>query len=369
MRVQHAWIISMCGLCVLGMPGCKAGKSGQSARPTGVGAPTIQVTPADVERYKDPVEVSKLRERALDVLMESAKGGEDLARATSMEALLLAPGRLPEVVGPALADQNIGVRAAAALAVGRAKLKALVPQVEPLVNDADARVRASALYALDANGVKADLTPLAGMLMQGSTTQVRSQAAFVLGEMRDASALPMLKEAAKQSVTRATPIENRLFQLQIAEAMAKLGDETQIEVVRAALYPSRPEDLEASALAIQILGQLRDRGAIDNLIYVTAWRSEKGERMPAELRLGAAGALARMGLTQGSFLADEFAGNALPALRAQSAFVYGEIGRTENLPKLEKLLADPEPAVRVAAAAAIVKTASNQSPNRAVGGR
>jgi len=358
-------------LCISAMltgMGCKGGQGGvasSGASRLGAGGSTIKVTQAEIDKFKDPVEVSHLRERALDLLMEAARpGGDDLARATSMEALLLAPGRLPEVVGPALTDANIGVRASAAMAVGKGKLKAMTPKVEPLVNDPDPRVRASALYALDANSVKVDLTPLADMLLSGPSAQVRAHAAFLLGEMRDPSAMPMLREAARQNLTRATPIENRLLQLQIAEALAKLGDDAQVEPVRAALYPSRPEDLEAAALAVQILGQLRDRGAMDTLIYLTAAKDEQGNRMPAELRLGAAGALARMGRTQGSFLADEFAGNAQAALRSQAAFVYGEIGRSENYAKLEKLLADGDPAVRVSAAAAILKVASNQAPNR-----
>jgi HEAT repeat protein len=44
--------------------------------------------------------------------------------------------------------------------------------------------------------------------------------------------------------------------------------------------------------------------------------------------------------------------------------VYGEIGRGENFAKLDKMLGDSDPAVRVSAAAAILKVASNQAPNR-----
>lgn len=62
----------------------------------------------------------------------------------------------------------------------------------------------------------------------------------------------------------------RLLQLQLAEAMVKLGEDDQIATIRAALYPSRPEDLEATALAVQIIGQVKDRGSIDELIYLSA---------------------------------------------------------------------------------------------------
>lgn len=77
--------------------------------------------------------------------------------------------------------------------------------------------------------------------------------------------------------------------------------------------------------------------------------------MPAEVRLGVAAALARMGLKEGGFIADEYAANTFPPIRAQVAFVYGEIGRPESLAKLEEFMADPDPMVRVAAAAGVLK--------------
>ena len=50
----------------------------------------------------------------------------------------------------------------------------------------------------------------------------------------------------------------------------------------------------------------------------------------------------------------------LDVLRSQAAFVYGEIGRVENLAKLDKLMADPAGIVQVAAAGAVLKV--NQQP-------
>ena len=77
-----------------------------------------------------------------------------------------------------------------------------------------------------------------------------------------------------------------------------------MDTVRSALYPSRPEELEATALAVQIIGEVHDRGAIDQLIYLVD--EETDRPMPAEVRLAVAGALAKLGLREGGFIADEY---------------------------------------------------------------
>jgi HEAT repeat protein len=78
-----------------------------------------------------------------------------------------------------------------------------------------------------------------------------------------------------------------------------------------------------------------------------------------------AGALARLGNTRGTFLADQYASNEVPILRAQAAFVYGQIGRSENLGKLEVMMADSDPLVRLAAAAAVLQIGPRPAAARA----
>lgn len=350
------------------LAGCEAPSGPKRTTTT---APTVQqapssitVPPAAIEKFKSPVEQARLREQALDLLMNASRDGDALARATTLEALQLAPGRLAEVVPMGLTDPNLGVRSAAAMMVGKAKLKQFAPQVEPLLRDDDARVQASAIFALDAIGIAVDPTPLATTLLSHPSPQARAHAAMIIGDMKYPSGLALLRDAARQPLERTTQVEKRIFDIQLAEAMVKLGDDRQLEVIRAALYPARPEDLEVAALAAQSIGIVKDREAADNLIWLTANRNEQGQPMPAEMRLAAAASLAMLGRPQGAFLADEFAGNPNPSLRAQSAFVYGETRLPENLPKLDILMRDPLAAVRVAAAAAVLKVTSNQAPNR-----
>jgi HEAT repeat protein len=130
----------------------------------------------------------------------------------------------------------------------------------------------------------------------------------------------------------------------------KLGETDSINAIYSALYPSRPEELESAALAAQILGQLRDRSSIDRLIYVAEYRNQAGQHYSAEVRLAAAAALGRLGIVRGGFIADEFWTSENPALRAQCAFAYGEMGTPESVAHLETLLGDADVRVRIAAA-------------------
>jgi HEAT repeat protein len=337
------------------MPGCATDTSGRSGEPKG----TLSV-PADLAaKYEDPRAASELREQALDLLTAMIKDPNPQLRANAIEAMSATPVRLQALIAPTLSDENAGVRSTAAMMVGKVQMREIAPALRPLLTDSSPFARASAIYGLSRCGAAVDLTPMAQMLLGDPSPRVRSHVAYLLGEMGDPSALGLLHEAARATMPRAAPAEVRLMQLQLAEAMVKLGDESQVATIRAALYPSRVEDFEATALAVQIIGQLRDKGSMDELILLSAKRTKTGQPWPAEIRLGVAGALAHMGLDKGTFIADEYASNPMAVLRAQAAYVYGEIGRPENLAKLDLLMRGPEGIVRVSAAAAVLRLTSN----------
>lgn len=335
--------------------------------------PTVDRDPTDTHRerverqerdisrtpptQRDPAIIVQMRERALMLLSAAAGGATPEERANALEALTLAPGRLNTVIGQSLTDPNPGVRGVAAMAVGRARLRSATALVQPLLSDPSPLVRSAAIYALLRCEQPVDATPLAEMLMD-SDPLVRAQAAFVLGELGEPSALGPLRDAARRSLPRASPAAVRLMDLQIAEARIKLGDDTALVDVRTALFPARPEDLEAVALAAQIAGQVGDRSSIDRLVFLTAEWDRDRRPMPAEIRLAAAASLAKLGRRQGSFIADIYRKNEQDTLRAHAAVVYGETGWPENLDVLNEMLQDPSGRVRVAAAAGIVKIAA-----------
>ncbi len=301
--------------------------------------------------FRDPVVLADLRERAVSEIEAGVRNPDAEVRANSIEAAAKLPARMENFVALGLTDPNEGVRAVAAMSVGRSGLDRLIPATEGLVGDPSPFVRSAAIFALAKNGRPADQTPLAGMLTGEWPTRVRSHVAFLLGELGNRSAAPMLRawgRVAPGRTANSGQAEVQLMQLQFA------GDEVSLEALRAALYPSRPEDLEATAMAVQILGQVQDRKSVDNLIYLASYKDEAGNLLPAEVRLSVAGALARMGLPQGAFLAEEYRASAIPAVRAQCAFVYGVTGGPQNLARLDELLGDGDTRVRIAAAAGVL---------------
>jgi HEAT repeat protein len=331
----------------------------------GLSKPSQRASRPPVEAY-DAIRLGELRERVIGILVEATKDPSAEVRANAVEGLAVTPSRLKPLLPTLLADQNLGVRAVAAMAVGKARITAALPHVRPLVYDPSPIVKAAAVFALRRCGdtsPDADPTPI-GALLWDDSPRTRAHAAYLLGELRESSALPMLIDSLRAKMPRARPAEVRLMELQIAEARAKLGDDNALHPIRAALYPSRPDDLEATALAAQIIGEVNDRRSIDQLVYLTARLDETGRHMPAEIRLAAAASLAKLGLPRGSFLAEEYLSDPKPTLRAQAALLLGAIGHTDGLRYLQPMLEDPNPQVRVAAAAAILRITERAQPEQ-----
>jgi len=304
-------------------------------------------------------EVMALRERAIVLLMESARSPVAEIRANSIEALASSPRRLDEVIGDATRDTNIGVRAVAATVIGRERLARHRGLLTPLLNDPDLRVASSAAFAMAKLGDTSWLDSI-GRAMSSDRVDVRGHAVFLLGELGDPSAAPMLRETLRRPPPRTGRSQLRTLELQVAEALSKLGERGSVDAIRAALYPAHQQDLEAAALAAQILGQIRDMGARDQLVYLTAERDGEGRFMPAEVRLAAAGALAKMGLDQARFIAEPYLSDPNETLRAQAAYVLGQSWNAGNQSGqlagvLGRLLEDPSARVRVAAAAGLVR--------------
>jgi HEAT repeat protein len=309
-------------------------------------------SPAPIRSSISTQEFNASRGYAVELLMTMTDSQQPEIRANAIEALSAEPTRLEPVVAIALDDPNEGVRSVAAMVAGRSSLESLTPTIRQLRHDPSPYVRASSIYAMARMGEHIDPSELASILFEGENTRIRAHAAYILGELGDESAIPMLKQAYLTPVRQAQAIELKLLRLQIAEALYKLGDESSIDSIRAALYPSRPEELEATALAVQIIGEIRDRGSIDQLIYLVNGASEQS--MPAEVRLAIASSLASMGLNEGGYVADEYADNAQPVIRAQAASVYGKTGQMQNLEKLNDLMRDPSVLTRVSAAGAVL---------------
>lgn len=373
--------LALCVIIVHGglISGCK----GRAARPPAAGGPRppsveeLQRTeprreparpPSSQPRAAPPasgaVLASELRERALGVLTVAADDADPALRANALEGLALVPRRSEPIIARALRDPNEGVRAVAAMVVGRAGLTTVSGSLRPLLEDRSPYVRASAIFGMARTVGGADPSPLAAMLLSDPSPRIRSHAVFILGDLGDPSALPMIRESVRLTIPRASESESKLFQLQAAEAMVKLGDADRLEVILAALFAATQDDLQIAALAAQILGGLGYKSVINDLKNLAGEIDNSGRTMPPEIRMAAAGALAELTRTGDrvdvGFIADEYRAAESPLVRMQAAFVYGQNRGPNDLVKLDAMLSDQSGLVRVSAAAAILKFAPDR---------
>jgi len=90
------------------------------------------------------------------------------------------------------------------------------------------------------------------------------------------------------------------------------------------------------------------------VIQLSAYR-EGGRLMPAEVRLACAMTAARLGHPEGGFIAAEYADSDRAIVRAQAAAASGWMNDAASLERCRALMDDPDPQVRAAAAAAILR--------------
>ena len=240
------------------------------------------------------------------------------------------------------ADETDFVRAAAAFAAAQ-MIRPADPDAPPPVVPA---------------GV--DLGPLAGLLWS-ERAGMRANAAVLLGETGSPSARPMLRDAAKRPTPRAARTDQTLLELQISEALVKLGEEDQLKALRLAAYS---KDDEVRVLAVLMLGRLDDQTMEGALLGFL-------KQDPQELRLAAAQALGHMGWPDGLPAALKGATSDLERIRAQSALALGRAmtaipatdsvhdtqARVAAYTALDRLLSDPAASVRLSAAAAVLEPA------------
>jgi HEAT repeat protein len=323
-----------------------------------VSVPVVNAESADLPVQTTDVRVtsSAVREQAMVMIEKLSRDENAQVRGMAVEAAAMSPQRLRDIIEAGLKDDNTGVRSIAAMAVGKNQLRDLRPQVEKLMNDGNNHVRASAIYATLRTGGKADQSPLAEMLFSDASPMISRHAAFLLGEIGNKSAVPLLRSAAIDRTKQLPPDQQPIFQLMVTESLVKLGETKEKAAIQAALYPSQPGEMESMALAVQMLGEMKDRDSQGQLINLASYRDNAGQPYPPEIRLGIALALARMGVvgSEGVVIADEFAKNDNAALRSQAAFVYGAQGAS-SLDKLAEMMKDPNPQVRVSAAASVMR--------------
>lgn len=291
------------------------------------------------------------RSAAADVLRAAARSNWAALRANALEAAASNRSLLAELAPRGLVDDNRGVRFVACMAIARAQDRDLSLLVRPLLQDDSASVRAAAMLALARTGNSVDFSPLAAMLSENDA-EIRGNAYLILGELGNRSAVPLIRESLGRGMRLVNPVRARLVDLAAAEALVKLGDEREIEPIRAALF-APPEQAELTVVACEAIGRLRDevsRPMLERLVSVGG----DAQRSP-EIRLAAAKALVALGgaAPMALSISREAISSPDARIRSQAAGVLGALRLPEAYDLLAALIRDADPTVQVSAAAGI----------------
>lgn len=331
---------------------------------------------------RNPAEIAKAdRDKALDLLTKASFGDDPFLRSNAIEALQVEPNRVLPLIQRGFADPAANVRFAAVVSAGQLDMKNLAPAIRGLVDDENLSVRAAAIFALHTLGEKIDITPLAGLLDRPNPG-LRANVALLLGQLGDASAIPMLRRASARRMPRVSIETTAIVRIQIAEALAELGDDDALDAIRAGLFSQYGEVQIIAILALGRAGDQRggpalvgflDRSEVEVRLAAAASIARLGPEpmrkiaeaqirnarqkgtpvAPGETRL--VERLAKLGQAELSRIAVKETTHARPAVRSQAASVLALLDDTASERALRKLMGDASEQVRVAAAAGVIQ--------------
>ncbi|MFN4244134.1 MAG: HEAT repeat domain-containing protein [Tepidisphaerales bacterium] len=287
----------------------------------------------------EPVD-QQLRDQARQIIEDFAVSPDSpIRRANAIEA---AEKGLPReqaapLVVRGLADPAPVVRFAAAVAAGDLKLLDVRPTLYKLAYDTDPQVRLAARYGLHKLG---DSTLTQEMLLglRDERPEVRSNTVMLLGMLGEPSAIPPLRRLAGD--------RNPTVRLQLYEALWRLGDRNAANELVIFTLSRFPDE---QVVALIALAQPRNPRVLE---HIRGWMVD--DNFP-EVPLAAARAAGMLGSDEGYGTAVQFLRANDPRQRIMAAMALGDIGRIDAQSRLRPLLADPDPDVRLAAAAAILK--------------
>jgi len=252
----------------------------------------------------------------------------------------------------ALNDPSSLVRKSAALAAGQLQIKAAADHLSPLL-DAEgatdpqgatnaAQERIAAIFALHRLGDTSHSHELEKTAFD-TRWQVRGDTAIVLGLIGDRSAIPLLHQMLS------TDIDVNV-RLQAAEALWRMGDEIGQQALVQATVSGYASDV---MIAILALAQPHDTRMLEYIVGLFS------NDFP-EVRLMCARTSGMLGSDIGYGVVLENVNSVDPRDRALAAMAFGSIGRSDSQKLLAKLLKDPDPDVRLAAAGALISVARRQ---------
>lgn len=331
----------------------------------GCAGPRIQVAqPPPVPPVREVAMNDQLVEKARAIVREDFESDNPLRRANAIEAAeSLPPDEAQERLTKALYDEDARVRFAATMSIGRRQIDS--PEIRErlieLTTGQSPNGQVAALFALHELGDRSRSQQLAEAA-QSPDPVVRANTAIALGLTGEPTAKRVLRPMLIDS--------DGNVRLNAAEAMWRLGDEQGFKSLLASTLNKFKDDRVIGTLG---LSAHRDPTAAASLY------SKLTDEDP-EVALAAARGLGRFGMDTGYGVAMKalqasqptandakvlktadtdseayFAARGRSVRRVMAAMALGDIGRTDAQPLLAPLLNDPDPDVRLAAAAAVLK--------------
>ncbi|MBN1943670.1 MAG: HEAT repeat domain-containing protein [Phycisphaerae bacterium] len=320
----------------------------------------------DSEMATDP---QRARMDARTVLLQSVHSSDPLIRTHAVEAIGRTLGdQEGRILLQGLADPAVSVQYAAAMAAGDIAYRPAGPRLVEIVKDphSDQRVVSAAIYALHRMGSDAYTGQLA-VLLHSEFDEGRAAAAAVMGKMGEPSAIGPLRSMLVDEKTPAV-------RLAIVESLTRLGDSASAQMLES--Y-AKQYFLDLRLAVIPTIGELHVPGA--QRILRQLLRNAKN---PPRVRVAAAGAMGTLGmyandgyqmaqsaLENPDALLREFYGDKhavsdveRSSLQQLAALALGKMGNQKALAVLHPFLQEDDPAVRVAAAMAVLQLLSPQQP-------
>lgn len=273
---------------------------------------------------KGSADIVKLREQALEIVRKSLIDEDGLVRSRAIE-VVSTTGRkeFMPIVTSLLKVKSIGVRFAAAVAIGDMGYVGGTFGIKRLLDDKDENIRIAASYALTKLGYRS-LDATIRDAIKSKNQKVRANAALLLGKLGDKKNLKLLYRAMK------APDSNDQVRIQTVEAIAMLGDEKIYTKLWTLLISKYADDRVMGIRAMGALNTEDAKNSIVKMLYDDI----------LEVRLCAAEQLGRLGDRTGEEEIVRYFTKSAPNINETSianGMATMAIGRIEN-PSLTKYL-------------------------------
>lgn len=298
----------------------------------------------------EPAVTDDLQTKARQIIFDGLADPSPQIRANAVEVVATTRDiRLMPKVQSLLADKVIPVRFAAAMAVGDLEYALARDSVAGMLNDLNPNVRIAASYAMFRLGGPEHYETLRKSLDSQDQT-VRANAALLLGKCGRQEAIEPLYGTLRRNDSSDKVVA------QAVEALAMLKDARIYSLLWTRLISAYVEDRVSGIRGMVALGTADARNAVVTML---------DDPVP-EVRLVAAGQLGKLGDPIGqpevlAIMEKNFASSTpqgRPQVKMLTALAIGEIGVPALTKHLPSLLKDKSKVVRLAAAKAILRSAS-----------